>query len=154
MFNPLREVSGSFKAAVLRKAHDLHESSEWNTASVELHEGWFSNEIVFESIIEIIKPRQVIEVGTFTGNSACYMHKLIERQSSEFEIYCVDTYLGSVEHWLSEQYFKKLNVKDGKPKLFEQFLERARQTGSINLVPVCLPSSTAADIFRKLGCRS
>ena len=44
-----------------------------------------------------IKPRKILEVGSYEGASACYM---VEKMAKDFpiELHCVDTWEGGVEH--------------------------------------------------------
>ena len=83
--------------------------------------GWNSNDTSFKDVIESVKPNLIVEVGTWLGASAVNMANIcfdlgIER--SKLEIVCVDTWLGSVEHFT----MGSLTRKNGHPVIYEQFL--------------------------------
>ncbi|MBX9746497.1 MAG: class I SAM-dependent methyltransferase [Hyphomonadaceae bacterium] len=64
----------------------------------ELGVDWFSATApLWRSMLESIKPRRVLEIGSFEGRSAIF---LIETCApvGPFEITCVDTWSGGVEH--------------------------------------------------------
>jgi len=60
---------------------------------------WFNNtaKTNWDHLIPEIRPKKILEVGSFEGMSACY---LIEKLSGfqDIEIYCIDTWEGSMEH--------------------------------------------------------
>lgn len=51
----------------------------------------------FEIVLSQLQPTKILEIGSFEGESLCY---LIERlaKDSDLEIHCVDTWEGGVEH--------------------------------------------------------
>jgi hypothetical protein len=60
---------------------------------------WFDSvaKNVWESLIPQIKPKRILEVGSYEGASVCYpINKLA--QESPIEIHCIDTWQGGVEH--------------------------------------------------------
>jgi len=90
-------------------------------------QGWSSTGGCFDEIFEKIKPKTVIEVGTWKGASALNMARLgikhgISRE--EFEIVCVDTFLGSHEHLTFMCSFQPGNGsrRHGRPTIYEIFL--------------------------------
>ena len=63
---------------------------------------WFGAGVPYWNvIIEQYKPKKFLEVGSFEGRSACYMVDVCS-QFSPIELYCVDTWQGSVEHKADE----------------------------------------------------
>jgi predicted O-methyltransferase YrrM len=60
---------------------------------------WFENAAkgVWDSLIPLISPTRILEIGSYEGASTCY---LIEKIASEkkLELHCVDTWEGGVEH--------------------------------------------------------
>lgn len=88
-------------------------------------QGWASTDSCFNDIIEKIKPTTIIEVGTWKGASAVNMAALALAQGvsdEELEIVCVDTFLGSVEHYTMLNTFNAGNKKHGRPLIYDQFL--------------------------------
>jgi predicted O-methyltransferase YrrM len=64
----------------------------------EFTQDWFSvHKILWEKTIEVLKPRKVLEIGSFEGRATTF----IAEQAGEHnpvEIYCIDTWQGGVEH--------------------------------------------------------
>ena len=59
---------------------------------------WFAvNVSAWDKLLPRINPTRLLEIGSFEGNSACYM---IERcaQQQPIELHCIDTWEGGVEH--------------------------------------------------------
>ena len=81
--------------------------------------GWNSHSPVFKEIIDKIKPNLIIEVGTWLGKSARYMATLASKYNPDFEIVCIDTFLGSHENWEGQHIKGYIN---GRPNLYEQFI--------------------------------
>ncbi len=64
----------------------------------EFTNGWFRNNIaVWNNWIPQLKPRRILEIGSFEGQSTCY---LIENATKwhDVELHCVDTWQGGIEH--------------------------------------------------------
>jgi predicted O-methyltransferase YrrM len=63
-------------------------------------QGWSSTGESFNEAIKKLKPKTIIEVGTWKGASAINMAKLTLAEGVrdvELEVICVDTFLGSYE---------------------------------------------------------
>jgi predicted O-methyltransferase YrrM len=60
---------------------------------------WFENvaKPVWLQLIPQIKPKSILEIGSYEGASACFLIDTLG-QDQELEIVCVDTWLGGVEH--------------------------------------------------------
>jgi predicted O-methyltransferase YrrM len=59
---------------------------------------WFNQNVEYwDEIVEKIRPRKILEIGSFEGRSACYFMKNCSRHHS-IDLYCVDTWAGSEEH--------------------------------------------------------
>ena len=87
-------------------------------------QGWLTSDSpVFAKLIEEAKPKLIVEVGTWKGRSAVHMAKECLKYTDDFEIVCIDTWLGSVEHWTGVDTNLTLeNFKNGRPNIYEQFL--------------------------------
>lgn len=84
-------------------------------------QGWGSYHPVFEEVIATLKPRRIIEVGTWKGASAINMANLCKKHlgDSDFEIVCVDTFLGSFEHW--DRTSIQMDFINGRPDIYNKF---------------------------------
>lgn len=116
-------------------------------------QGWGSTDSSFEEIITRIKPKRIFEVGSWKGGSAVNMANLAMREGAtteELEIVCIDTWLGSVEHYDME-FFLSFR-KNGRPLLFEQFLSNIIHEQKTDVVtPFPIDSINASECLRKWG---
>ena len=64
-------------------------------------QGWFRNTKVVDDVIAAIRPDCILEVGSWKGASALYMGEKLREINQDCAVVCVDTWLGSVEHWVS-----------------------------------------------------
>ena len=96
-------------------------------------QGWASEAPVFLEVIEKLKPKTIIEVGSWKGRSAIHMTQLalLHCDARELEVVCVDTWLGSVEHWVDNIDFKNF-MRNGRSRLYEQFLSNVIHKGLQN----------------------
>lgn len=91
-------------------------------------QGWGSKNPVFETLLDEVQPHIVVEVGTWKGGSAIHMAGYARRKQLKCRIICVDTWLGSLEHWKKKDspdkhdWFRSLRLKNGYPQLYFQFL--------------------------------
>lgn len=60
---------------------------------------WFTRHLdVWRPLTELVKPKKILEIGSFEGRSATFMIEEATKYNDEVEIHCVDTWLGSIEH--------------------------------------------------------
>ena len=116
-------------------------------------QGWASEAPVFLEVIEKLKPKTIIEVGSWKGRSAIHMTQLalLHCDARELEVVCVDTWLGSVEHWVDNIDFKNF-MRNGRSRLYEQFLSNVIHKGlQNNITPFPIDSIIAYEVCAKLG---
>ncbi|BAZ15801.1 glycosyl transferase [Calothrix sp. NIES-4071] len=112
-------------------------------------QGWGSNDPLFEQLIDQIKPKTIIEVGTWKGGSAVHMASLLQNKNIDGTIICIDTWLGAIEH-LSGDYALGLSRKHGYPTLFYQFLANVMYKNlHDSIVPLPVPSNIAARLLKQ-----
>lgn len=111
--------------------------------------GWNSTRPIFEHLIRGMRPRRIIEVGTWLGASAVVMARLLRQYECDgAAIICVDTFLGSKEHWQHEDGRGHLALRHGFPTLYEQFMSNVANAGlQESIVPLPLPSAIAARVL-------
>ncbi|XWS31995.1 hypothetical protein CRYUN_Cryun23aG0122600 [Craigia yunnanensis] len=104
--------------------------------------GWGSNGAVFEHLIKRVKPRVIIEVGSFLGASALHMVNVSRKLRLQTQILCLDDFRG----WPGfRDRFKDINLINGDVLLLQQFMQNVvclNATGSV--LPV--PFSTASGL--------
>jgi predicted O-methyltransferase YrrM len=123
-------------------------------AGLELDfQGWGSTHAMFKQAIEAVKPRLIVEVGTWKGASTRHMLDLCRGLGLKTEIICVDTWLGSnTVLWLDPECREWLRLKNGYPSMFSQFVHNMIETGLMDSVfPLPMTSSAAYHLLRKFG---
>jgi predicted O-methyltransferase YrrM len=114
--------------------------------------GWGADSPVFAKLIEAVRPTLIVEVGTWLGASACHMARLLAAHQIPGTIVCIDTWLGSPEHWLDAEARATLNLKSGYPTLYHQFLANVTAAGFTDvIVPIPQTGDGGARILSRLG---
>lgn len=119
-------------------------------------QGWGDHPILTWAI-ERLHPKLVIEVGTWKGRSAIAMANRAKELNLECEIVCIDTWLGSPEHWnhQNQSYYSSLKFKHGRPTIYETFLSNVISNHCEDVItPLSLPSETAFFILEKVSARA
>ncbi|MFQ6637108.1 hypothetical protein Gotur_013152 [Gossypium turneri] len=90
---------------------------------------------VFEHLIKRIKPKLIVEVGTFLGASALHMVNVTRKLGLETQILCLDDFRG----WPGfRDRFKDIKDINGDVLLLQQFMQNVvyfNATGSVLPVP-------------------
>ena len=124
---------------------------------LEKHElyGWNSTHPWFEQIIRIQRPALIIEVGSWLGASAIHIATICRQLGVDARIICVDTWLGNVAHYQSEEYCRSLGFRDGYPTLYYGFLRNVIASGHADMIlPVPLHSAAGARLIAGKGLRA
>ncbi|WP_423241845.1 glycosyltransferase 61 family protein [Limnospira fusiformis] len=113
------------------------------------NQSFLSDVDCFRILIETIKPQIIIEVGSWKGHSAILMaQNLRDLNLNSSRVLCVDTWLGSLEHWEKEVWRNQLYLKHGYPSLYERFLSNVIRSGLKDyIIPFPMVSATAAAFF-------
>jgi len=144
-------------AELCRRIHrgDIYASFPVADYALDL-QGWNSDSPVFRRLMEEVRPRVVVELGTWKGGSALHLCDLADRLGlSDVTVVCVDTWLGGAWHWREDRVpeaFASLACRHGYPTLYAQFLANViRQGHSNKIVPVPNTTDAAAEIVREAG---
>ena len=103
----------------------------------------------FSEVVDVMRPRRILEVGTWYGRSAITFLSLARDFGLDTSCTCVDTWLGSEEHWLNsypqgEWSDEALRIIDGEPRFIEEFRRNVSVAGLSDRVSVLrAPSSVA-----------
>lgn len=103
--------------------------------------GFTSNIQFMSELVEKVRPKLAIEVGSFQGTSSIIMAEVLKKMPDNPGLICVDTWLGAREFWTSEgdiggwwnqmsltvknfrnEHYASLRLKNGYPQLYYQFL--------------------------------
>jgi Methyltransferase domain len=122
---------------------------------LEDHQGWGSLDDSFNILIEKIKPRLIIEVGTWKGASAMNMARLALLQRPDVEIVCIDTWLGSIEHYQHGLFNGVGNRRHGRPTIYEQFLSNVILANLTHIItPFPMDSINAFECLRSWNIKA
>ncbi|XP_021889661.1 uncharacterized protein LOC110808470 [Carica papaya] len=111
--------------------------------------GWGSYNAVFKDLIQRVKPRTIIEVGTFLGASALHMAELTRELGLQTQILCVDDFRG----WPSfRDKVKDIRMVNGDVLLLYQFMQNVIHLNSTGYVlPVPFSSGSALEALCEWG---
>lgn len=109
-----------------------------------------ANREIFSKCIETLRPSIIIEVGSFVGESAIHMAKLIKAQKRDCAILCVDTWCFGFDHFLGAR--EKIRPHFGRPDLYYKFVANVIANGCQDvIVPFAIDSINGARVIKWLG---
>lgn len=140
------------KVAVRKKLFQSHDPYAGLQTLPFNNHSWNNIPPIFEKAIDLADPcKLVVEVGTWMGGSARTMAEILKRKypgDLDLEIVCVDTFLGSVEHWTRESYL--MTFVNGHPTIYHHFLSNNIFTGNQDIItPFPCDSINAYETLKK-----
>ncbi|XP_031498246.1 uncharacterized protein LOC116262860 [Nymphaea colorata] len=103
--------------------------------------GWGSNGDVFENLIRRVKPRTIIEIGTFLGASAIHMGQVTRKLGLSAQIFCVDDFRGWPEF---NRKLRRMSYVNGDVLLLQQFMQNVNYMNMTEMItPIPFSSSSA-----------
>lgn len=104
------------------------------------------------TLIDVVRPKILIEFGSWEGRSAIAFVQRAKENGLSTRIICVDTWLGSPEHWRnsapdSEWSFSHLNVVDGEPRVLDTFRQAIRHHQAEENVSIVRATTALATIY-------
>ena len=112
---------------------------------------WGGKSDIFSSLIKETRPKLIIELGAFLGNSTISMAKTLKENNIECIILTIDTWLGSSEHWLQNKcnlLHLYNNFEFGISSMYNQFLSNVNNEGlSEYIIPIPTTTDTAFEIL-------
>ncbi|GMP61058.1 hypothetical protein CsSME_00023670 [Camellia sinensis var. sinensis] len=104
--------------------------------------GWGSYGAVFENLIRKVKPKTIIEVGTFLGASAIHMAELASGLGLKTQIVCIDDFRG----WPGfRDRFRDIKMVNGDVLLLYQFMQNVVQSNATESV-LYVPFATGSGL--------
>lgn len=112
--------------------------------------GWNGDSPIFSELINKTKPKIIIEVGSWMGQSATTMAKACKSMGmNDTTVLCIDTWLGSKEHWRDPNLVGHLELKNGYPQFYSRFMTNVVNSGvSDMVVPIPMPSQIGASYLK------
>jgi len=118
--------------------------------------GWNGDRAIFPSLIQKLKPSLIIEVGSWMGLSAVNMATSCKMFGlNDTSIICIDTWLGSKEHWRDPNLISHLELQNGFPSFHKRFLTNVHQASvSDRVVPLPMPSQIGASFLKDFNLKA
>jgi len=118
--------------------------------------GWNGDRPIFPTLVQQAKPKLIIEVGSWMGQSAANMaNSCLAMGLNDTTVICIDTWLGSKEHWRDPELQKHMELVNGYPTFYRRFLTNMIQAGVKDLVlPVPMPSQIAASFLKDFSLQA
>jgi hypothetical protein len=118
-------------------------------------QGWGSDHPVLRELIDKLRPTTIAEVGVWKGRCALNMVKYCRDLDLHTEVICIDTWLGSPEHWLRREnrnFYRSLKVKHGLPQIYWTFMRNVVEENAQKFItPMPMPSAVAFYVLKHLN---
>ena len=122
---------------------------------VETTRNFFNGQEVFDRLIEAVRPRLIVEVGTWMGHSAIHMSKAAARFAHDPLTICVDTWLGSSEHYFNDDHIADMALQHGRPTFYDKFLSNVAFHGLQQaILPLSIAAQAAFEILQRLDVKA
>lgn len=104
---------------------------------------------IFREAMDLAGAGVIVEVGSFVGESAIFMAKILKASNRDAVIVCVDTWGGGIDHW--EKVPEKIKFWFGRPSLFYQFMGNVIAHGVQDyILPLAVDSINGARLLKLL----
>src|ERR1700680_188498 len=116
--------------------------------------GWHSHLPFISEIVRRVKPKVIIEAGSWKGASAIRMIQLCAEQGIIAHIYCVDTWLGGADHTTKDLADTQGVMRDrhGWPGIYYQFLHNVQASGLADFItPIPMMTGHGAKLLKEHG---
>ena len=152
-----RRADGRVADPIMAALHAVSPYAGFNPSPYPLDlQGWGASDPSFRALIAELRPRLIVEIGSWKGASAIHMADLCREFGLDARIICVDTWLGSSEHVLGLRpgWRESLRPRHGYPQLYYTFLANVLRCGHASrIVPLPNTSDTAAVVLFEKGFR-
>jgi predicted O-methyltransferase YrrM len=113
---------------------------------------------MFEQFITELKPEVIIEVGTFLGWSSITMGSICRKNGLNTKILCIDTWLGSIEHWRVDKCNSLIDYdffQNGTSVMFDNFCKNVISHELEDyIIPIPNSSTTAYSFLKHKNIKS
>jgi hypothetical protein len=114
----------------------------YNKSPSHLYPHTFIKPVHLDEFWGLKKPKFVVEVGSFTGGSTVVIGSHMKKFGlTDVAFLCIDTWLGDLNMWLNKAVWDFLDVRNGRPAVFDQW---ALNVKAANLTDIVLPLSTTS----------
>jgi predicted O-methyltransferase YrrM len=134
-----------------------YEGFDFSALPFDAH-GWGGESTAFRELVAQVRPRLIVEVGTWKGASALAMANASRDLGLATQIICIDTWLGALEFWTDQSdplRYQGLQLRNGYPSVYYQFLANVCHQGlQERVIPFPQTASTAALWLRMYDIRA
>lgn len=117
-------------------------------------QGWNNTHHYLDEAIEG-ESLLVMEIGVWKGGSTLAMAEKMRELGVNGAVISIDTWLGSVEHWVQEQWFPHLGSVHGYPSIQRKFMANVLDSGLEDyVVPLPTDSTNASEIIKHYGLQA
>ncbi|MDP2014566.1 MAG: class I SAM-dependent methyltransferase, partial [Actinomycetota bacterium] len=115
---------------------------------------------LFSDVIEVLRPKVLVEFGSWEGASALAWAREARDRNIETKIICIDTWLGSPEHWRNalpdtEWSQDHLRLSQGEPTLINTFRNAVLVQGfGSKISPLRATSECGSEYLRAQGIQA
>jgi len=120
---------------------------------IELNGTWGSEDPIFRELIEKVRPKTIIEVGSWQGRSARNMMGVCDEIGLDVTLICVDTWLGAFSAWCDPVWRRALNLKNGRPEIYHDFLSNMVKWKE-KVIPMAMASSDGARVMNAMQVKA
>jgi tetratricopeptide (TPR) repeat protein len=113
---------------------------------------------LIESVIDVVRPRFWLELGSILGGSAIRTAGVIKAQMAPTEIVCIDPFTGDVSMWAQEQPKKQagewqfLRLERGRPTLYDRFLANVAASDHADIIlPIAATPIVGIRLLQRLS---
>lgn len=108
-------------------------------------ENWSGDDPIFKKLVEEVKPKTIIEVGSWKGQSSIAMANATKELNLNSTLYCVDTWLGGID--IDPKFTKN---RFGYPNVYFDFLTNVVNSECQDIIIPCPNTSVCFhQVFKK-----
>jgi predicted O-methyltransferase YrrM len=108
----------------------------------------------FDVIFARLRPRSLVELGSWKGTSAIMFAQRMLLYCRAPIIACVDTWTGSLEHWLDAKWRTELNLQWGHPTLYQRFAANVIRADVAKFIkPLPMTTGTALRLLHMMNVK-
>lgn len=113
---------------------------------------WDSHHPFFDAAVAELRPRMIVEVGSFLGVSSRHFAAALQREDLDAVVVCVDTWLAEQVLWNNPRWRPVLRHVNGRPEFYKVWMANALAAGLQGyLCPLPMPSPNGARYLKSRG---
>jgi len=121
----------------------------------DLTDEWDSHHPYFDQAVDELRPRVIVEVGSFLGASSRHFAARLSAGGTDGVVVCVDTWLAEQVLWDNPQWRPHLRLANGRPQVYNVWMANAIAAGLEGyLCPLSMDSASGARYLAAHGVRA